>query len=124
MNDPMEDFWKDRCMKAADEREGYRDKFLASEQRGDAAEALLRATVIERDQLQARAADFEAAFHKLANRDFTDLVVTERAQGAEDMRERVAKYFDAWCGGQKDTLLPRQIASIIRKQPIEDTSDG
>lgn len=117
MNDPMEDFWKDRCMKAAYEREGYRDRLLASEQRGDAAEALLRATVIERDQLQARVAELETGAES------AEIISTTAFKaGKANMREQAAKYFDAWCDGQKDTLLPRQIASIIRKQPIEDIS--
>lgn len=67
--------------------------------------------------------DLRKAFHKLPGRDFTDLVISERAKGAAAMRERAARHFDEWCGGQKDQLTPWQVAKIVRALPL-DGGDG
>lgn len=55
--------------------------------------------------------DLRRAYNKLANRDFTDLVVSERAKGAADMRERVAKLVEP------DSAV---MASKIRALDTED----
>ena len=55
--------------------------------------------------------DLREAFHKLATRDFTNLIVSERTKGAADMRERAAKEADM-CG-------EHDIADRIRALPLD-----